>query len=104
MGLLRLLPTRKETDVVASPLPKHQHPEVLAEMVELQTAVESLRRVVKQFDRDMTDAIEGIYRRRQSDRMREIKDEEEAKKPRIRTWKDLLNSPVLTGKGKETEE
>jgi hypothetical protein len=56
---------------------------------------------MKQFDRDLTDAIEGIYRRRQSDRMREIREEDEAKKPKIRTWKDLLNSPALREKVEE---
>jgi hypothetical protein len=102
---LGLLPTILKPREVAEPkpLPDHTHPSIAAEIVELQTAVESLRRVVKQFDRDMTDAIEGIYRRRQSDRMREIRDEEDSKKPKVRTWKDLLNSPVLREKD-TTEE
>ena len=103
MGLLPTILRPREV-AVPKPLPEHNHPTILAEIVELQTAVESLRRVVKQFDRDMTDAIEGIYRRRQSDRMKEIRDEEDTKKPKIRTWKDLLNSPVLRGAEEKTEE
>lgn len=104
---LGLLPKRSTVPAevpVPKPLPEHQHPSIVSEIVELQTAVESLRRVVKGFDRDLTDAIEGIYRRRQSDRMREIREEEEVKKPRIRTWKDLLNSPVLNQSGDKTDE
>jgi type II secretory pathway component PulJ len=73
------------------------------EVAELETSVESLRRQMKQFDRDLSDAVDGFYRRRQSDKMRELREEDESKKPRIRTWKDLLNSPVLQGKEK-TEE
>jgi hypothetical protein len=89
---------------VAPPLPtEHTHPGLRAEIVELETQVESFRRMLKQFDRDLSDAIDGFYRRRQSDRMREIRSEDEAAKPRIRTWKDLLQSPVLAGKDK-TEE
>jgi hypothetical protein len=71
------------------------------EVAELSTAVESLRRTVKGFDRDLSDAIDGFYRRRQSDKMREIREEEDkSKPPKIRTWKDLLNSPVLRSEEK----
>jgi len=101
---LELLSGRKKPEAVAPPLPsEHTHPTLRAEITELQTQVESLRRVVKQFDRDLSDAIDGFYRRRQSDRMREIKQEENEAKPKIRTWKDLLSSPVLTGKNQPEE-
>ena len=101
---MELLSGRKKPEAVAPPLPsEHTHPTLRAEITELQTQVESLRRVVKQFDRDLSDAIDGFYRRRQSDRMREIKQEENEAKPKIRTWKDLLSSPVLTGKNQPEE-
>jgi len=101
---LGLLTGKKEPDSAAPPLPlEHTHPTLRAEITELQTQVESLRRVVKQFDRDLSDAIDGFYRRRQSDRMREIKAEEAEAKPKIRTWKDLLSSPVLSGKNQPEE-
>lgn len=83
--------------------PEHTHPTIRAELTELQAQVESLRRVVKQFDRDLSDAIDGFYRRRQSDRMREIRQEDQEAKPKIRSWKDLLNSPVLSGETKSED-
>jgi hypothetical protein len=52
--------------------------------------LEGLRRRVKQFDYDLQDAVDGFYRRRQSDRMREVRDEEETKPQRPKTWKDLM--------------
>ena len=102
---LGLLPTRSKPEPVAvpKPLPDPTVSQLRVEVSELSIAVESIRRQVRQFDRDLSDAIDGFYRRRQSDKMRDIREEEEAKKPKIRTWKDLLNSPVIRGTDK-TEE
>jgi len=88
---------------VPKPLPDPTVQQLRIEVAELSGAVESLRRVVKGFDRDLSDAIDGFYRRRQSDKMRELREEEDAKKPKVRTWKDLLNSPVLRGSEDKTE-
>ncbi len=52
--------------------------------------LESLRRRVRQFDYDLQDAVDGFYRRRQSDRMREIRDEESAKRPKKLTESEML--------------
>lgn len=51
----------------------------------IEADVSSLMKRVKQFDYDLQDAVDGFYRRRQSDRMREVKEEEAVKsKPRQR--------------------
>lgn len=56
---------------------------------------EGLRRRVKQMDYDLQDAVDGFYRRRQSDRMREIRDEDADKRiAKPRTWKDLMASAL----------
>lgn len=52
--------------------------------------LESLRRRVRQFDYDLQDAVDGFYRRRQSDRMREIREEESAKRPKKLTESEML--------------
>ena len=102
---LGLLPTvlKPREVAVPKPLPDPTVAQLRVEVAELSIALESLRRQVKQFDRDLSDAIDGFYRRRQSDRMREIRQEETEAKPKIRTWKDLLSSPVLQGKSQPEE-
>lgn len=87
----------------AAPTLPHNHDDIKGQVHELELSVESLRRAVKQMDKDLTDAIDGFYRRRQSDKMRAIREEEEEKKPKIKTWKDLLSSPVLKGENKSEE-
>lgn len=108
MGCLRLFQGKEKNVLVptlaTATLPEHTHQILVSEIHELTLSVESLRRQMKQFDRDLQDAIDGFYRRRQSDKMRELREEEAAKKPKIRTWKDLLNSPVLTGSKEQSEE
>ena len=103
---LGLLPTVLKSREVAvpKPLPDPTVAQLRVEVAELSIALESLRRQVKQFDRDLSDAIDGFYRRRQSDKMRDIREEEDAKKPKVRTWKDLLNSPVIRGETEKTGE
>ncbi len=57
---------------------------------ELRLEVESLKRALKVMSADLDDAINGFYRRRQADQMREIRQEEAAKKPRRLTDRDIL--------------
>jgi hypothetical protein len=57
---------------------------------ELRLEVESLKRALKVMSHDLDDAINGFYRRRQSDQMREIREEDAAKKPRRLTDRDIL--------------
>src|SRR5260370_19719042 len=57
---------------------------------ELRLEVESLKRALKVMSSDLDDAINGFYRRRQADQMREIRAEEAAKKPRRVTDRDIL--------------
>jgi hypothetical protein len=57
---------------------------------ELRLEVESLKRALKVMSHDLDDAINGFYRRRQSDQMREIRTEEAAKKPRRLTDQELV--------------
>ena len=52
--------------------------------------VESLKRALKVMSHDLDDAISGFYRRRQSDQMREIRQEDAAKKPRRLTDQELV--------------
>jgi hypothetical protein len=59
------------------------------EVVELRAKVARLERVVKMLDYDLQDAIDGFYRRRQSDRMREVREEDAPKRKRT-TDKDIL--------------
>lgn len=63
---------------------------IVRRLSNIEAEIEGMRRRVKQFDYDLQDAIDGFYRRRQSDRMREVRDEESAKPQKPRTWKDLL--------------
>ena len=57
---------------------------------ELRLEVDSLKRALKVMSADLDDAINGFYRRRQADQMREIRQEEAAKKPRRLTDRDIL--------------
>ena len=57
---------------------------------ELRLEIESLKRALKVMSADLDDAINGFYRRRQADQMREIRAEEAAKKPRRLTDRDVL--------------
>jgi hypothetical protein len=57
---------------------------------ELRLEVESLKRALKVMSHDLDDAINGFYRRRQSDQMREIRQEDAAKKPRRLTDQELV--------------
>ncbi len=65
--------------------------------------LESLRRRVRQFDYDLQDAVDGFYRRRQSDRMREIRDEESAKRPKKLTESEMLRRALAFSETPETE-
>jgi hypothetical protein len=61
-----------------------------ASVDELRLEVESLKRALRVMSSDLDDAINGFYRRRQSDQMREIREEEAAKKPKRVSDRDLL--------------
>ncbi len=65
--------------------------------------LESLRRRVRQFDYDLQDAVDGFYRRRQSDRMREIRDEETAKRPKKLTESEMLRRALAFSETPEME-
>ncbi len=61
---------------------------------ELRLEIESLKRALKAMSRDLDDAIDGFYRRRQSDKMREIREEDAAAKPKKITSNQLLARAV----------
>ncbi len=61
---------------------------------ELRLEVEGLKRALKAMSRDLDDAIDGFYRRRQSDKMREIREEDLAKKPKRLSERDVLLAAV----------
>jgi len=67
---------------------------------ELRLEVESLKRALKVMSADLDDAINGFYRRRQADQMREIRQEDAAKKPKRITDRDVLLAAVAKA-GKE---
>jgi hypothetical protein len=46
--------------------------------------IRALERIVKQLDYDLQDAVDGFYRRRQADRMREVRKEDDVEKKRTR--------------------
>jgi hypothetical protein len=72
---------------------------------ELRLEVESLKRALKVMSHDLDDAINGFYRRRQSDQMREIREEEAAKKPRRLTDRDILLKAIeKSGTTESTKE
>ncbi len=68
---------------------------------ELRLEVDSLKRALKAMSRDLDDAIDGFYRRRQSDKMREIREEDAAKKPKRLTDRDVLLAAVAKSSDKE---
>ncbi len=69
---------------------------------ELRLEVESLKRALKVMSADLDDAINGFYRRRQADQMREIRAEEAEKKPRRATDRDILLAALRkTGDGQQ---
>ncbi len=61
-----------------------------ASVDELRLEVASLKRALRVMSSDLDDAINGFYRRRQSDQMREIREEEAAKKPKRISDRELL--------------
>jgi hypothetical protein len=67
--------------------------------------VRSLERIVKQLDYDIQDAVDGFYRRRQSDRMREVRQEEAVRKePRRRlTDSELVRAALKMSDSSETK-
>jgi hypothetical protein len=68
--------------------------------LELDMRIRALERIVKQLDYDLQDAVDGFYRRRQADRMREIRKEEGVeKKPRARDV-DILERALRLSEGK----
>jgi hypothetical protein len=52
--------------------------------LEQEMRIRALERIVKQLDYDLQDAVDGFYRRRQSDRMREVRKEDEVEKKKTR--------------------
>lgn len=66
-----------------------------------------LRRAVQQMDYDLQDAVDGFYRRRQSDRMRDVREDIQRQKPP--TMNDimkraLLNATQRSGQDSQTKE
>jgi hypothetical protein len=61
-----------------------------ASVDELRLEIASLKRALRVMSSDLDDAINGFYRRRQSDQMREIREEDAAKKPKRVTDRDIL--------------
>jgi hypothetical protein len=73
------------------------------DVVELRAKVARLERVVKLIDYDLQDAIDGFYRRRQSDRMREVREEDAVKKKRERpSDRDILMRALELDTGKSS--
>jgi hypothetical protein len=66
-----------------------KQPENDTDTVELRGRIAHLERAIKLLDYDLQDAVDGFYRRRQSDRMREIRDEDAPKRKRT-TDRDIL--------------
>jgi hypothetical protein len=73
------------------------------DVTELRHKVASLERVVRLLDADLQDAIDGFYRRRQADRMRDVREEDAVRKKRERpTERDiLLRALQLSGDKKD---
>ena len=63
----------------------------------LEADVTGLRRQVHQFDYDLQDAVDGFYKRRQSDRMREVRAIEEPK--RKLTWAQIEKQALTKAVG-----
>ena len=60
----------------------------------LSRRITHLETALKLMDADLQDAIDGFYRRRQADRMREIRQEDAAAKPKRLTDRDILARAV----------
>jgi hypothetical protein len=82
-------------------LPKQSDPDQLVELTRrvalLEADVSGLRRQVQTFDYDLQDAVNGFYRRRQADRMREVRDQETPKKPF--SWKEIERAALAKAAG-----
>jgi hypothetical protein len=68
----------------------------------LERRIAHLETALKLMDIDLQDAIDGFYRRRQSDRMREVREEDATKKKRERPRDiDILTRALqLSGDGR----
>jgi hypothetical protein len=73
--------------------------------LEMDMRIRALERIVKQLDYDLQDAVDGFYRRRQADRMREIRKEDEVKKePRRRlTDSEMIRAALKLSDSSETK-
>jgi hypothetical protein len=69
----------------------------------LERRIAHLETALKLMDIDLQDAIDGFYRRRQSDRMREVREEDAVKKKRERPRDiDILTRALqLSGDGRD---
>jgi hypothetical protein len=74
------------------------------DVVELRAKVSRLERVVKLLDYDLQDAIDGFYRRRQSDRMREVREEDAPKRKRTTDKDILMRALQLSDDGRRKNE
>ncbi len=76
-------------------------PDVVIELTRrvalLEADIAGLRRSVQQFDYDLQDAVNGFYRRRQADRMREIREVEAPKKPL--SWNEIQKRALAKAVG-----
>jgi|SRR6267378_623482 len=97
------------------PLPKPsssadtQFNELLRRVAALEAELPSMKTRMMNFDRDLQDVSEGFYRRRQADRMREIRQEDTVQKPKMPSWSEiqkrvLLEASKYNGKEGQTEE
>ncbi len=66
----------------------------------IEAQLPSVQARLKQFDYDLQDAVDGFYRRRKSDQMRDVREEEAAKRPRKLSDQEL----VLRALGKSGED
>jgi hypothetical protein len=72
--------------------------------LEQEMRIRALERIVKQLDYDVQDAIDGFYRRRQSDRMREVRKEDEVEKKRTRPTVNEIVMRALSKSSDKTDD
>jgi hypothetical protein len=82
-----------------------EQPRTDTDSAELRERIAHLERALKLLDYDLQDAIDGFYRRRQSDRMREVREEDAPKRKRTTDRDILMRALQLSDDGKhETDD
>jgi hypothetical protein len=69
----------------------------------LERRISHLEQALKLMDVDLQDAINGFYRRRQADRMREIREEDAPKRKRTTDRDILMRALQLSDDGRKNE-